>query len=178
MACKCALPSNVMSVQRVDIETVSFKLDTRPTKWDKRFLALAEHIAQWSKDPSTKVGAVIVDKDKRVVGMGYNGFPRGVEDTEKRYNDRPVKYAMVVHAELNAILNAKSSVEGCTIYVWPQFVTDAPPTCEECAKAIIQSGIKRVVGSNPGIRDGSAWTDGIKLAQQMYKEAGVIVDHV
>lgn len=153
-------------------------------KWDGRFLALAEHIASWSKDPSTQVGAVIVDKQNRVIGVGYNGFPRGVEDTEERLNDRPTKYAHVVHAELNAILNANQSVSDCTIYVWPQFWTGTPPTCNECAKAIIQSGIKKVVGSRVGVKGTpgedtpDVWVEPVKIAAQMYKEAGVEVAHV
>lgn len=108
------------------------------TKWDHRFMALAEHIAQWSKDPSTKVGAVIVDKHRRVIGMGYNGFPRGVGDEPSRYADRPTKYKFVVHAEANAILNASVPVEDSTLYV-----TLAP--CHECMKLIIQQGIKAIV---------------------------------
>jgi len=106
--------------------------------WDERFMRLAAHVAQWSKDPSTKVGAVIVDSKRRVIAMGYNGFPRGVDDSPERYADREVKYAHVVHAELNAILNALGPVEGCTLY------TTLEP-CTGCAKAIIQSGISRVV---------------------------------
>jgi dCMP deaminase len=106
-------------------------------KWHQRFFDLAKHVAQWSKDPSTKVGAVIVNDRRIVIGVGYNGFPRGVLDHEDRYNDRPTKYAHVVHAELNAIFNATESVQGCTLYV-----TLAP--CNECAKAIIQSGITSV----------------------------------
>lgn len=108
-------------------------------KWERRFMALAEHVAQWSKDPSTKVGAVIVGCGKKVVGMGYNGFPRYVEDDEDRYNDREMKYGFVVHAEANAIMNSDfSACKHATLYV-----TLSP--CRECAKLIIQSGILRVV---------------------------------
>ena len=77
--------------------------------WDKRFLDLAEHVAGWSKDPSTQVGCVIVNDKRVVVGLGYNGFPRGVEDTPERLNDRPTKYLMVQHAEVNAILNGSGA---------------------------------------------------------------------
>lgn len=108
-------------------------------QWDKRFINLAEHIAQWSKDPSTQVGAVLVNPyTKVVIGMGYNGFPRGVDDHAYRYEKRSVKYEYVVHAELNAILNATENLRGSNLYV-----TLSP--CNECAKAIIQSGISRVV---------------------------------
>ena len=156
--------------------------------WDNRFLALAEHIARWSKDPSTQVGAVIVNPINQVIGVGYNGFPRGVNDTQDRLHHRPSKYAMIVHAEQNAILNANSSVDNCTIYIWPQFYDLEPPTCNECAKFIIQSGITRVVGSTTGTRGSlnrqyrmypdEEWADRVIWAGTMYKEAGVVVDYI
>lgn len=110
--------------------------------WDEYFMGLAHLSSYRSKDPNTQVGAAIVDENHRVVSVGYNGFPKGCSD-----NDFPwareggvldTKYAFVVHAELNAILNSKGPVTGCTIYVslFP---------CNECAKAIIQAGIKRIV---------------------------------
>lgn len=130
-------------------------------------MELADHVSTWSRDPSTKVGAVIVSPDTRaVVGMGYNGFPRGVGDQDERYADRPTKYAMVVHAELNAILNANAPVRGCTIYVTPLF------TCQECAKAVIQSGIRKVVATKP---DSERWGDQFKVAELLLSEAGVEV---
>jgi dCMP deaminase len=114
-------------------------------KWNKRFLDLAAHISSWSKDPSTKVGAVIVDPEtKHVVSIGYNGFPKGINDTEDRLNERETKLHYVCHAELNAILNADRSVRGCYIYVYPTIME--PACCSECAKTIVQSGIKRVYG--------------------------------
>lgn len=126
-------------------------------KWDLRFLELADHIAQWSKDPRTKVGAVIVDEKKRVVSVGYNGFPRGVDDTADRYEDRPTKHLFVAHAERNALDNAPLMVDGCTLYV-PLL------PCNECAKSIIQKGITRVVTYTPE-RDGSGfnWDTTIKM---------------
>lgn len=131
--------------------------------WGERFIELARHVATWSKDPSTQVGAVIV-KDKQVLGMGYNGFPRGVEDTRERLEDRPIKYSLVVHAELNAILNATSSVKGCDLYV-----THFP--CGECAKSIIQSGIAKVY--YPRSSRLERWHEDNELAENMFKEAGV-----
>lgn len=114
-------------------------------KWNRRFLDMAAFVAQWSKDPSTKVGAVIVDPEtKNIVGLGYNGFPRGVKDSEERYSDREQKYKYVCHAELNAILNSNKTVRGCDIYIYPTLME--PNCCPECAKAISQSGIKRVFG--------------------------------
>src|SRR4051812_17995840 len=96
-------------------------------KWHHRFLSLAQHVAGWSKDPSTQTGCVIVRPDRTVASMGYNGFPRRVHDGYHRYNDRPTKYAMVVHAEANAILHAHDDLTGCTAYVYPW------PPCSSCA---------------------------------------------
>jgi dCMP deaminase len=141
-------------------------MEANERKWDDRFLDLARFIAQWSKDPSTKVGAVIVDDLRRVVGHGYNGFPRGIDDSPERLADRPLKHALVVHSEVNAILNARGSVEDCTLYCTHQ-------PCAECAKAIIQAGICRVVvADQPEI---AGWGDTQKIAWEMLQEAGVDV---
>lgn len=132
--------------------------------WDKRFLDLASHVAGWSKDPSTKVGAVIVRPDKTVASIGFNGLPRGVEDSDTRLHDRQLKYPMTVHAEVNAILHAREPLHGYTIYVAPL------NPCSNCAAAIIQSGIKRVMAMaqiNP------RWEESNALAQTMFEEAGV-----
>ena len=110
--------------------------------WDDYFMSLAHLSALRSKDPSTQVGACIVDTDNHVVSIGYNGLPNGCSDDEfpwaREGANLDTKYPYVVHAELNAILNSQRSVKGCTIYVslFP---------CNECAKAIIQSGIKKIV---------------------------------
>ena len=133
------------------------------TDWDQRFLDLAEHISQWSKDPRTKVGAVIVDEKKRVVSIGYNGFPRGVKDESYRYNDRPTKHLFVAHAERNALDNSPMTVENCTLYV-PLM------PCSECAKSIIQRGITRVVSYMPNRGgEGFNWD----ITQTMFFESGV-----
>jgi len=108
--------------------------------WHTRFLELAKHVSSWSKD-TTKVGAVIVQPDtKKVVGLGYNGFPRYVDDDPTRYSNRDTKLKFVCHAELNAILNANGPVAGCDIYVYPTMMK--PAACPECSKAIVQSGIR------------------------------------
>ena len=134
-------------------------------KWDTRFLKLCAHISQWSKDPSTKVGAVIARADNTIVSLGYNGFPRGVVDNESRYADRQTKHRFVVHAEANAILNAKSDLAGCTLYVVPLF------PCNECAKLICQSGVSSVVSVNDDSR--IHWADAMRDAKQMFKEANI-----
>lgn len=139
-------------------------------KWDRRFMNLAHEVATWSKDPSTQCGAVIVDANRRVVATGYNGFPRGVDDNPTRYNDRDEKYRYVVHAEANAILNAVASVKGGTLYVNPM------QPCQECAKLVIQSGIKRVVTLPPSEERKARWRESFAAAAIMFEEAGVEVE--
>lgn len=132
--------------------------------WDEWFLGLARYISTASKDPSTKVGAVVVDQDRRIVSAGYNGLPRGVEDTEDRLANREVKYKLILHAERNALLFAKQSLKGCCIYVWPMM------PCGACASMIIQTGITRVVSP---VNDNPRWVDDLSLSRQLFAEAGV-----
>lgn len=142
----------------------------RSEKWDRRFMELAGFIAQWSKDPSTKVGAVIVDpRNKRIVATGFNGFPFGVEDTAERLEDRAVKYEMVVHAETNALMFAGEQANGCTVYVTPL------PPCARCAVLLIQAGIKRVVSPTPDTSK-EPWKTQFAISSQMFREARVEVD--
>ena len=134
--------------------------------WDEYFMGLAHLSALRSKDPNTQVGAAIVDENHRVVSVGYNGFPTGVSDDEFPWSREgdvlTSKYAFVVNAELNAILNSQRSVRGCTIYVslFP---------CNECAKAIIQSGIKKIVYES----DKYNGVDTNIASKRMLKAAGV-----
>ena len=137
-------------------------------KWDKRYLALAKEVASWSKDPSTQVGAVTVGKKKEVLSQGFNGFPRGIVDSEDRYNNRETKYKYVVHAEMNAIYNATYSgvsLDGAVLYVY------GLPICSECAKGIIQVGIKKVIIEKSKELDN--WNESVALSQEMFDEAGV-----
>jgi dCMP deaminase len=141
-------------------------------KWDQRFMDLANFVASWSKDPSTQVGAVIANpKTKRVVSMGFNGFPSGVEDLEQRLEKREIKYEMIVHAEQNALLFAGPAAEGCTLYVTPL------PPCARCGVIIIQAGIKRVVSPMPD-KSKEPWKTQSEISEQMFLEAGVQVDYV
>lgn len=142
-------------------------VDEKNAKWDERFLALAEHIAQWSHDPSTKVGAVITRPDRTISSVGYNGLPKRVHDTEDRLSHRETKYEMTVHAEANAILHATERPVGYTIYTWPF------QPCSRCAGLIIQSGLKRVVAP---LYEGDRWTESFALASQMFAEAFVRLD--
>jgi len=115
---------------------------TNYISWDEYFMGIAVLSAKRSKDPQTQVGACIVNRDKKIMGIGYNGFPIGIEDKEFPWDSTgdylDTKYAYVVHAEVNAVLNSTSSLKDCTLYV-----TLFP--CNECAKIIIQSGIKEVI---------------------------------
>lgn len=139
-------------------------------KWIRRFLVMADIVSSWSKDPSTKVGAVIVDNQKRIISVGYNGFPRGVDDHQERYDDRPFKYSLVSHAERNALDNADVPLKDTTM-----FVTLLP--CSDCAKGIIQRGIKNiVVAPLPEKFSNYDWDTDIykwKFTLLMFKEAGV-----
>ena len=134
--------------------------------WDEYFMGLAHLSALRSKDPSTQVGAVIVDQNNKVVSIGYNGLPRGCSDDEfpwgREGNMQESKYAYVVHAELNAILNSPRPVTGCTLYVslFP---------CNECAKAIIQSGICKIIYESDKYAD----TDATIISKRMLTAAGV-----
>ena len=141
---------------------------TAMDKWDARFLSLAYHVSNWSKDPSTKVGAIIVDEERRILATGYNGLPRGVCDTEERINVREQKLPRTVHAELNAILSCTLRPKGGTIYV------TSLPVCPSCATAIIQAGIKRVVMGIPASALERHWTQSFKeIVVDMFDEAGV-----
>lgn len=138
-------------------------------KWDQRYIELAAQISTWSKDPSRKIGAVAVGVKGQILSQGYNGFPRGILDLPERYLDRQIKYKHVVHAEMNVIYNASLngvSLDGSSLYVY------GLPICNECAKGIIQVGIKRVViytdEEVPEI-----WTESFALTHSMFKEAEV-----
>ena len=114
-------------------------------EWNKRYMNLAKEVSTWSKDPSSQIGAVAIGSKGQVLSQGYNGFPRCIKDTEYRLNNREIKYKHVVHAEMNCIFNATYtgvSLDGASMYVY------GLPICTECAKGIIQVGIKRVYMNN------------------------------
>jgi len=143
------------------------------TKWDSRFLKDAKEKASWSKDPSKKIGSVAVGKHKNILATGYNGFPRGITDSEERYNNREVKYQYVIHSEMNLIFNAclaGVSLEGATLYVY------GLPVCSECAKGIIQVGITRVISMSQ-LDVSEKWVESNNLTKEMFKEAGVEYYH-
>ena len=140
-----------------------------PQVWGKRYRDLAKEISTWSKDPSTKVGAVVIGNNGEVLSQGYNGFPRSIKDTPQRLKDREKKYNLVVHAEMNAIYNASLngvSLKGSTLYVY------GLPICNECAKGVIQVGIDKVIATRPADYN-KEWDESIKDAKALFKEAEV-----
>lgn len=137
--------------------------------WDFRYLRLAEEVSTYSKDPSSKFGSVIVDKDNRVVSIGFNGFAKGFEDTDERLNDRPFKYRHALHSEENAILNARQDLTGCTLYC------NTVP-CSLCMSRIVQSGITKVVCYKPTEDYLSRWS--VEEPLQVALECGIIVEQI
>lgn len=137
-------------------------------KWDRRFLGLADLVGTWSKDPTRGVGAVVVAPSRRVVSTGYNGLPQGVHDHAERL-ERPAKYELTCHAELNAILSCArhgASPLGCSIYT-----TFSP--CVSCSLAIIQAGIQEVVCYDIDAGFDAQWVASIDKARMLFGEAAV-----
>lgn len=135
--------------------------------WDWA-VGMAKHVATLSKDPSTKVGAVIFDDKKRIVSAGYNGLPRGVIDSEARLTDREIKYKMILHAEVNALSFATASVEGSTLFC-------THPCCTQCAAHLIQRGVSHVCWPTPDVEFVRRWSNDMTLSMEMFMEAGVTV---
>lgn len=147
------------------MDTVSWPRTVALRKWDHRFIGIALEVASWSKDPSTKVGAVLVSPCKKKVSWGYNGFPAGIADTKERLSNKELKNKLTVHAELNCILNATETI-GWTMYV-------TKPPCIKCAAAIIQAGIEVVVC--PSLDPNSSWFLDQKEAQNILTESHTVV---
>lgn len=135
-------------------------------EWDKRYLRIAREASTWSKDPRAGVGAVLVNRENRLVCTSFNGLPKSIPDDPEILNNREIKLRMIIHAELNALLFHSNDVTGYTIYSYPI------PPCMHCASSIIQRGVKRVVsvynrGHNP------KWEEENKFAENLFKQAGV-----
>ena len=144
-------------------------------KWDMRFLEQAQLISTWSKDPSSKIGAVIVNDERRILATGYNGFPRGIDDSPERLNNRDEKYPRIIHAEMNALMNALYngvSVNDSTLYVY------GLPVCPACTKCVIQAGIKRVVIPLPVDVKGDWEKVWKEQSVPMLKESGVQITYL
>jgi len=139
-------------------------------EWDQRFIHLALHIGSWSKDRSRKIGCVIVDENRGVRAIGYNGFPRGARDDASERHERPAKYLWTEHAERNAIYQAARMgvpLERCTMYL-PWF------PCMDCARAIVQAGIVRLVAVRPDVAD-AQWGSQFVSAMELLSELKVSI---
>lgn len=139
-----------------------------PPNWDVWFMKQVYLVAEKSKDPSTKIGAVLV-RDRHIISSGFNGFPINVKDKKERYNKRELKYEFVVHGEDNAVLAAARfgiSTLDTTLY------TQGIPCCE-CAKSVIQGGIKEIIVHKQWSMGHSRWKDSCKISSVMFKEAGI-----
>lgn len=143
-------------------------------RWTDNYLGLAKHIAGWSKDPSTKCGAVAVGRHGQILSQGYNGFPRGVADTSNRLHDRSQKYKFTIHAEMNCIFNASLtgvSLDGASLYVY------GLPVCDNCAKGVVQVGFKRVFMCYPAaMEERKEWIESYKVSREMFVEANIIAE--
>jgi dCMP deaminase len=141
--------------------------------WDQRFMELARHVATWSKDKSRQVGCVIVGPDNTVRALGFNGFPRGLNDDEEARHQRPAKYLWTEHAERNAIYTAAKNgvpLSGTRMYM-PWF------PCVDCARAIVQVGIVELNVKAPDLSD-PQWGDSFVVSIELLEEAGVRVRHL
>ena len=144
-------------------------MDVTNTKWAGRLLKMAKEVASWSKDDSTKVGAVITTLDGSPIAWGFNGMPMGIDDTKPERHVRPYKYKWMCHAERNAMdLSSRSDLTDCVM-----FVTFSP--CTNCAQSIIQRGIKTVVidANHTADKSPERWQEDMFVALEMLKEAGV-----
>lgn len=137
------------------------------TNWPNRFLELATFISTWSKDPSTKVGAVIT-RENRIVSTSFNGPPQKVHDLQERQQNREMKLRVTLHAEVNAILFAKQDLKGCTLYC-------THPPCTQCAAMIIQSGLEKVIIPWMSPEFYERWKTDIDLSMKLFSEANVVV---
>ena len=143
-------------------------------KWHRRFLDLAKEIASWSKDPSTKCGAIIVSPDRRILATGYNGLPKGYDDYCLTSLVREEKYKRMVHAEMNAVLNAAKfgvKLEGATIYVY------GLPICCNCAKHISSVGINTVVVDS-SVLEHERWKRDWEISKEIFKEVNIKIVEV
>lgn len=136
-------------------------------RWDRYFLEIAMTVSTKSKDPSTQVGAVITRPNRTIVSLGFNGFPRGIADTPERLQHRPTKYSLIIHGEMNAILSARESLEGYTLYTVPFM------PCDRCFVHVIQAGIKRVVYPRATADQLTRWGDAFSTVQRLAKEANI-----
>lgn len=142
------------------------------SKWDKRFLDLARLVSTWSKDPSTQTGAVIVGPDKRVISVGFNGFPAGMPDDDALYANREEKYSRVVHCEVNALIYAPSIPSGTTLYTFPF------ASCDRCVVQMLQAGIRHFVAPKPSEDALTRWAAAFERTRRYIWECNGTIEEV
>lgn len=148
---------------------LSWEQQKKQRRWDLFYLDMCKFVSQRSRDPSTKVGAVIVDKNNRPISFGYNGLPQRVKDTPERLNNRDIKLKTIIHAEMNALIFAGKSIADCTLYIFPFLA------CSNCCSMYIQAGIARVVAPVNTIE---RWKESLELSKELFNEAGVEVEEI
>lgn len=141
-------------------------------KWDMRFLDLACLVSTWSKDPSTRTGAVIVRPDRTVASIGYNGFPRGMVDSDERLESREEKYSRVVHCEVNALIHAHEPLRGYTLYTYPFL------SCDRCFVQLAQAGITRFVAPVCPVTKRDRWEAVFEKVRAYAEELNVTIDEI
>lgn len=139
----------------------------RGLKWDLKFLELAKHVSGWSKDPSTKCGAVIVRPDNTICSIGYNGFPKNMTDRKEWYDNREEKYSRIVHAEINSLIHAREPVKGYKLYTYPFCC------CDRCSVQMMQAGISRFVFPQCPSHLMERWGKVFETTKKYFWEAGL-----
>lgn len=156
-------------------EVFSIQLRTEPTqKWDERFLGIACSISSWSKDPSTKVGALAINVERKIIAQGYNGFPIGCDDSERFYNNRESKYVRIIHAETNVICNACNSRVGLqlsTVYIYGMY------PCPECIKLLAQVYVARIVFQLGETQNLEKWKVDFETSKSLMRELHIGYTH-
>lgn len=143
------------------------------TNWDIRFLQLSKLVSEWSKDPSTKIGAAITTADNSVLSVGFNGFPRGMSDEQELYENREEKYSRIVQGEVNALLHVRGPIpEGCTLYTFPLL------PCDRCVVQMLQAGIKRFVASVPSSDKLERWGKALEKTRRYIKECKGFLEEI
>jgi dCMP deaminase len=142
------------------------------TSWDEFYLGLAKYMSTRSKDPSTKVGAVIVRHDRSVCSVGYNGFPQDMPDDEELYNNRDEKYSRIIHAEINALTFAREEVSGYTLFTYPFM------PCDRCFVQLAQNQIWRMVAPKPTADQLTRWGTAFDKVRQYAKEMSILLEEI
>ncbi len=149
---------------------MAIKLEQRIN--DLYWLGIAEAISRKSKDPSTKVGAVILRPDNTVAGTGYNGFPKMMKDRSEDYENRDIKYSRIIHGEINAILHSYENLSGCSLYTWSLL------PCDRCAVIVAQAGITRVVAPKLPDHLHERWGESVEKSKRIFNDCDVIVEEI